>query len=119
MIVDNVQQHIGKTLGNGHCVHLVYTAPNVPNTSMWKRGPKVKGLTDLPEGTCIATFGGNGRYENKTDGSSHAAVYVGQTEDCLIVYDQWLNKPVSARNIWFRNGKGKPVDDGDQYYIIV
>jgi hypothetical protein len=116
-IVEDPQQHEDKVIDNGHCVRFLQVAGKVPHTSEWKAGMKVKSAI-IPTGTCIATFSDDGQYENRTDGTSHCAVYLGQTPDGLIVYDQWQGHPVSIRTIWFRNGKSTAVNDGDQYYVI-
>jgi hypothetical protein len=116
-IIEDAGQHEDKVIDTGHCVRFLQEIGNLPHTSQWKRGMKAKSAI-IPNGTCIATFSPGGEYENNIDGSSHAAVYVGQTPEGLIVYDQWQGHPVSIRTIWFRNGKGKAVNDGDQYYVI-
>jgi hypothetical protein len=117
-IVDNVEEHEDQIIDNGHCVRFLQEAGDLPITVSWKRGAKVKDNTSIPKGTCIATFSKDGVYENRTDGASHCAVYLGQTPEGLIVYDQWIGNPVSIRTIWFRDGKGSAANDGDQYYVI-
>jgi hypothetical protein len=77
----------------------------------------VRGTT-LPAGTVIATFDTNGRYSDRVDGSSHAACYMDQTEDRLRVIDQWQGHPVAPRQIHFRGGAGRAVNDGDQFFVV-
>lgn len=97
----------------GECVSYVKQAcTGVPVTKLWVKGIKVKGATTLNEGTAIATFDSNGKYQG------HAAIYVRQDTSGLVVWDQWVGHPVSVRRIRFRNGEGSKVNDGDQYYVI-
>lgn len=74
---------------------------------------------DVPPLTIIATFDQAGRYANATDGSSHAAVFIAQTDAGLRVVDQWKGSPVAERLIRFRDGHGPQADDGDAYYVVV
>ena len=69
-------------------------------------------------GTAIATFDPDGRYGNHTDGRSHAAIFVAEQGDGLLVWDQWVHHPVSQRIIHFRGGAGEPVNNGDQFCVI-
>ena len=104
-------------VGDGQCVAFVVEAASTPHTASWKRGDIVKG-SDIASGTAIATFDGNGTYGNHTDGRSHAAIFVEQQDGGLLVWDQWVGHPVDQRIIKFRGGSGKPVNDGDAFYII-
>jgi hypothetical protein len=113
-----VEKLVGTVIGTGQCVALVQKVARAPLTGSWKRGKKVKGELLLPEGTAIATFNASGKYANKMDGSSHAAIYVSQTAVGIDVYDQWLGQPTHKRTIRFRNGSGTAVNDGDQFYVI-
>jgi hypothetical protein len=81
---------------------------------------KVRGDSTIQVGAAIATFGSNGTYTNSTDGTSHAAIYVGQNGIGLQVWDQWTGQPVHQRTIRFQGGAPgvKPVNDGDAYYVI-
>ncbi|MBC8748320.1 hypothetical protein OKW43_001273 [Paraburkholderia sp. WC7.3g] len=52
---------------------------------------------------------------------SHAAIYLGQTLAGITVIDQWnghTKQPPHRRTIHFRRGKGSPVNDGSQYYVV-
>lgn len=111
------QRHVGKVVGNGHCVALVQLL-GAPHTSRWRWGEKVRG-SGAPALTIIATFNQAGRYANATDGSSHAAVFLEQTNAGLRVIDQWKGRPVGERLIRFRDGHGPQVDDGDAYYVVI
>lgn len=109
----------GKVVGSGHCVALLQTELGVPLTATWRRGQQVRGGA-LERGTCIATFGPDGRYENDTRGASHAAYFLEETPDGILVVDQWVGKAggVGERLIRFKNGAGPAVDDADRYYCI-
>jgi hypothetical protein len=69
----------------------------------------------------IATFNPEGKYDNKMDGSSHAAIYMGQDTVGLMVVDQWTGQAVHERVIVFR-GVGmpgvKPCNNGDCFYVV-
>lgn len=112
------ERHRGRVIGNGHCVALVREAGGVPHTSQWRRGPKARGGS-LAAGTVIATFGGDPpRYQNRTDGTSHAAVFAAEEAGGLRVWDQWAGQPVHSRLIRFRGGQGRPVNDGDAFHVV-
>ena len=108
---------LGKTIGTGHCVDLVKKAAKAPATVAWKEGAVVKGNALLAKGTAIATFQ-DGKYNNRQNGDSHAALYLRQDNQAIYVVDQWLGQPVHQRPIWFRNGKSTPNNDGDAYAVI-
>ncbi|MFO0849856.1 MAG: BPSL0067 family protein [Gemmataceae bacterium] len=110
----------GKTVGSGQCVPFVQEAAGAPHTSKWKQGVQVRGNKNLARGTAIASGWANGAYPNKATGN-HAAIYDGQDDKGIWVYDQWAGKkpkPVSRRHIPFRGGKGSPSNDGDAFYVI-
>jgi len=112
----NPQRYLGKPVGSGHCVDYVKITTGLPATSYWRKGQLVKG-NDCPAHCAIATFGDAGIYENKTDGSSHAAIFISENDDGLIVYDQWVGQPVHQRTIHFRDS-GDDVNNGNKFYII-
>jgi hypothetical protein len=117
-VAADTHKYIGKVVGNGHCMQLVQLVdPLVPHSSKLRQGIRVKGA-DLPKGCVIATFNASGRYDNKTDGSSHCALYVEQTADGISVVDQWLLHPTAPRIIRFKAGAGPACDDGDQYCVV-
>lgn len=114
----NPHAHTGKAVDTGHCVRFVQvTTPGLPHTSYWRRGRKVRGGS-VPAGTVIATFGPDGRYSNRVDGSAHAAVLLAEQADGLRVLDQWTGHPVQQRVIRFHGGTGSAVNDGDQFYVV-
>jgi len=49
-------------LGSGQCVPLVQAATGVPVTTIWRKGPGVRGNYNIPRGTAIAKFDATGRY---------------------------------------------------------
>ncbi len=108
----------GQRVGTGHCVPFVQIAAGAPHTSRWRRGARVRG-GEVATGAAIATFDAEGRYANRTDGASHAAILVAELPDGLRVWDQWVGQPVHQRTIRFRAGSGRPVNDGDQYFVIL
>jgi hypothetical protein len=120
------ETYLGTSVGSGQCVPLVQAATGAPRDSTWAKGTLVKGPTDLAKGTAIATFDANGTYGNHTDGSSHAAIYIGQDATGIHVIDQWSHtdkngvrhvQMAHARTIRFK-GYGHAVDDGNQFYVV-
>lgn len=118
-IATNPETYAGQAVGSGQCVAFVEKSSGAPLTSSWSQGAKVKGAT-LAAGTAIATFGAAGKYTNSTDGTSHAAIYIGQNAAGIQVWDQWLGQPVHQRTLRFQGGAPgvKPVNDGDAFYVI-
>ena len=114
---DDPAAYEGQVIATGHCVRFVQEAAGCPHTSAWRRGRKVKD-GGVPAGAAIATFGANGRYQNRADGSSHAAILVAETVNGLEVWDQWVGHPVATRLIRFRGGAGRASNDGDRFYVI-
>ena len=107
------------TVGSGQCVDLVKSAAGVGHTSEWKCGEPVIGNPALKPGTAIAVFDKNGRYGNHTDGSSHAAIYLGPSSvypGGIRVYDQWSGQPAHIRDI--RPNGSSPVNSASSYSII-
>ena len=88
-----------------------------PITTQWRRGVPARG-SNLPPGTAIATFDESGRYGNHLDGRSHAAILIAETENGLLVADQWVGQKVHERTIRFRGGAGDPANDGDAFHAI-
>jgi len=106
----------GKVVGSGHCVPYVQAAALAPPTSSWKEGVKVKGAL-LTAGTAIASFQG-GKYMNDTTGKSHAAIFVSQDANGIVVWDQWIGQPVHTRTIRFQATGATPVNNGNEYSVI-
>ena len=81
----------------------------------------------IAAGTAIATFDATGRYASLADGSSHAAIYLGQTPQGIMVIDQWnehgSDGSVAARRpaerlIKFANPGASPADQGGAFHVI-
>jgi hypothetical protein len=117
IIAHNYDRYYGQVFGNGHCVPFVRDCSGAPHTSQWRRGDPAKG-GNLAEGTVIATFDPNGKYGNHTDGRSHAAIFLAETEQGLLVVDQWIGHPVDQRTLRFRDGSGHAVNDADRFYVV-
>ncbi len=124
-VASSPETYENTSVGSGECVALVQVASGAPTTPTWFRGKLVKGDTTLARGTAIAVFDADGTYGNHTDGSSHAAIYLGQDSTGLQVLDQWnewkhhVKTPhmASQRTINFR-GYGRKVNDGNQFHVI-
>ena len=99
------------------CVGHVRRVTGLPHTSSWRRGAKVRD-SGIASGVAVATFDPNGTYGNHTDGRSHAAIFIEQTDEGLGVLDAWVGRAAGERIIRFRGGAGQPVDDGDAYHVI-
>lgn len=114
-IASDPENYEGQVVGDGQCVAFVKDASGAPRTSLWKEGEKVKGA-QIDKGTAIATFI-EGVYPS-LDTGNHAAIYVEQNADGLVVWDQWTGQPVHKRTIYFRGGTGKLSNDGDAFSVI-
>jgi len=113
-------QYIGRSTGSGQCVALVQAAsPGIGPTRNWKCGPPVRGSTDLRPGTAIATFNSDDRYANATDGSSHAAIYLGQNERGIQVMDQWAGSAAAVRTIPWNNPSGVAANTGAAFHVVL
>jgi hypothetical protein len=113
-----------KLVGNGQCVALVHAVTAIPPATTWHQGAAVKDNKALTPGMIIATFDSNGRYGNQTNGTSHAAIYVGQSSSGIIVIDQWTGpnpahqQPPHQRTIYFNGVSRQKVDQGGNYYVV-
>lgn len=120
-ISDHPEKFLGQTVGTGQCVSYVEQAAHTPATHFWQQGPKVEGNFSLQKGVAIATFQ-DGKYQNRTNGDSHAAIYLRQDAVGVWVLDQWRNphktQVVHERFIKFRHGIGTPNNDGSAFYVI-
>ena len=118
-VASSFTQYLGQSVGSGQCVALVQAAdPSVGLTATWTQGAAVQGNTSLQPGTAIATFNANGQYANATNGSSHAAIYLGQNAQGIQVEDQWSNQPASIRTIPWNNPTGTAANTGSSFYVI-
>ncbi len=111
---------IGRATGSGQCVALVHAAcPTIGATHTWVSGKPVQGDVTLQPGTVIATFGGSGRYANANDGSSHAAIYLGQNAQGVQVLDQWEGRPAAVRNIPWSNPGATAANTGSAFRVVL
>lgn len=117
-IADDLERYRDQVVHNGHCVRYVQECAGAPHTSRWRQGRRVRGHTNVRFGTAIATFSPIGQYENRTDGGSHAAIFVEHHPSGIMVWDQWVGHPVAKRLIAYRGRQGRKVNDGDQFYVI-
>jgi hypothetical protein len=104
----------------GHCVPMVREATGLPPTAHWRRGARVQDVPDLPYGAAVATFHGD-HYGNRTDGSSHAALFLHHEERGAIrVFDTWVGRNGGAqeRTIREKHGAGPAVDDAGRFYVV-
>jgi hypothetical protein len=114
-----VGRYVGHSTGSGQCVALVHaTHPDLGPTSNWVRGEAVKGNTSLAPGTPIATFSRSGHYANATDGSSHAAIYLGQTAHGVQVLDQWAGRAAAVRTIPWSHPGGTAANTGAAFHVV-
>lgn len=111
-------RYIGRSTGSGQCVALVQAAsPSIGPTRTWTCGAAVQGNTGLQPGTAIATFDSSARYANATDGSSHAAIYLGQNERGIQVVDQWAGSVAAVRTIPWSNPSRKAANTGSAFHV--
>ena len=111
--------YLGRSVGSGQCVALVRAAePNLGPSAGWSAGASVQGNVSLRPGTPIATFDGANRYANATDGSSHAAIYLGQSARGVTVLDQWAGSGAAVRTIPWDNPSGVPANTGAAFRVV-
>jgi hypothetical protein len=120
----NAFQQAKQLVGNGQCVSLIHAVTVIPPASLWHQGAQVISSKSILPGTIVATFDSNGRYGNHTNGTSHAAIYVGQTPTGIIVIDQWKghgaqkNHAPQQRTIHVDGLSRMAVDRGANYYVV-
>ena len=119
-VASGFSQYLGQSVGSGQCVALVQaTDPSVGLTATWTQGAAVQGNTSLQPGTAIATFNSNGQYANATNGSSHAAIYLGQNAQGIQVEDQWSGQPAQIRTIyWTDPNSSHAANNGSAFYVV-
>ena len=72
-----------------------------------------------PDGYGIATFDDDGRYGNRTDGTCHAALYLEQDENRIMVVDQWKGQPPHERPLRFNQSSTAKVNRGEAFFVVV
>ncbi len=111
--------YVGRSVGSGQCVALVRAAqPALGPSSTWSAGAPVQGNATLQPGTPIATFDPSSRYANNTDGSSHAAIYLGQDSKGVQVLDQWLGSAAAVRTIPWTNPGATAANTGSAFRVV-
>lgn len=104
--------------GSRECVAAVKKLTGAPQTSLWRRGIKVKGNNIVP-GTAIATFPimlGNGdRFRFK----GHSAIFVEYTAKGIWVYDQYPSpaKPFGKRKLEYLCSSNIS-NDAEAFFVI-
>jgi hypothetical protein len=116
-VAANPKKLKGNIVGNGHCVAYARQTAIMPPTPVWRQGDPVRGNNRITVGSAIATFDEKNSYGNRTDGTSHVAIYLGQDAVGIQVLDQWVGQPVHERTIYFRDAAHK-VNDGRNYYVV-
>ena len=114
LVCNNTGRYEHKVIGNGHCVSLIRACSDAPTTNYWLAGEQVTKSSPKP-GTVIATFE-NGKYPNRI--GYHAAVFISQNQDGILVWDQWKGKPVHQRLIRIGNKKTKASNSAQAYRIV-
>lgn len=122
-IYEDAEKLEGKpAVGNKQCVTLVKHYAGARAASLWREGLAVKGNMTLKPGTAIATFV-EGKYQSNATGN-HAAFYVSQNANGIIVVDQWSRSgTIQKRLLTFkgRAEKGRfidPSNNGDAFSVI-
>jgi hypothetical protein len=118
-VATNPERYSGRVVGNGSCALFVQRVSRVGLTRNWRQGRRVRN-GNVAANTIIATFVGNPpRYANRSNGTAHAAILISEQPGGLRVWDQWRGQPVHQRTIAFRAGQGRPVNDGDAYFVVM
>lgn len=102
----------------GECaagVQYVFAKAGKPlgRTASWKEGVKVKGSSIEP-GTAIASFR-NGKFRQ-----DHAAIFIKETKQGLLVWDQYKNPPKAwgKRTLYFKNNSDRS-NNGNLFSTIL
>ncbi|MFZ4876799.1 BPSL0067 family protein [Janthinobacterium sp. Mn2066] len=109
-------------VGSRHCVALVQEYAGAPATAHWRQGAAVAGNTTLTPGTAIATFAG-GRHGSH---GHHAALYVRQGINGIIIVDQWQAASKSKISLRLIQSQGQDQrghyrqarDNADAFFVI-
>ncbi|WP_216851345.1 BPSL0067 family protein [Acidisphaera sp. L21] len=119
IVATDIDRFMGRSVGSGQCVALVQAAnPDIGSTHCWSGGTPVRGNTNLQAGTVIATFDSGNRYANHTDGSSHAAIYLGQNEQGIQVVDQWAGSTAAVRTIAWNTPGATAANTGSAFKVV-
>jgi hypothetical protein len=109
--------------GNTECVEFIKQTLNAPATSLWREREKIRKLNPgekdpNAKGTAIATFV-HGRYPQHGNTGKHAAIYLEQNAEGILVLDQWKAQgKVLPRTIpWVARRPGLS-NDGNAFSVI-
>ena len=109
--------------GNAECVEFIRQTLHAPATAQWREGMKVRRLNPedpdpVRRGTAIATFVG-GKYPQSGNTGKHAAIYLGQNADGILVLDQWRSQGrVLPRTIYWKPRRAGLSNDGSAFSVI-
>jgi hypothetical protein len=109
--------------GNTECVEFIKQAMSAPVSALWTEGIKVQKLKaneadPVQRGTAIATFV-QGKYPQTGSTGMHAAIYLGQNADGIIVLDQWRAQGrVLQRTIRWTPTSSGLSNDGSAFSVI-
>jgi len=109
-------------VGSHHGVALVQEYAGAPTTAHWRQGAAVAGNTALKPGTAIATFVG-GRHSSH---GHHAAFYVRQGINGIVIVDQWKAASKSKISLRLIQSHGQDQrgnylqvrDNADAFFVI-
>ena len=126
-VLSNADAYKGRAFanskGNTECVELIKQAAGAPASALWREGIKIKKLAageqdTVARGTAIATFV-QGKYPQTGNTGMHAAIYLGQNADGIIVLDQWRAQgKVLQRTIPWTPRKSGLSNDGSAFSVI-
>ena len=118
-VARNYSQYLGTVVGSGHCVDLVQICSTVGHTCRTGAAVTcVRGDVHLRRRASSRRSTYAGQYANATDGSSHAAILLGEEVNGLLVQEQYVGQPTHHRLISFRNGEGDACNDGDRVTTV-
>lgn len=121
-VLDEADQSIGKTIGDGSSESFVEKTAQLPSSDQWIAGDRAKGNKKLVPGTPLATFGEDGKYTKGR--GSHTALFVREDRGGLWVFDQYKSssgnqKPVDVRYLKYGGKPGaSSANDGANYSVI-
>jgi hypothetical protein len=104
--------------GNAECVDFIKQTLGAPATIAWSEGKKVVKGGNIPAGTAIATFV-KGKYPQHGSTGMHAAIYLGQTPEGIVVLDQFRKQGnVQTRTIYWVPRSSGLSNDGNAFSVI-
>jgi hypothetical protein len=122
-ILSEPEKHVGKgylnSKNHAECVEFIQQTLKAPTTALWREGTKVtKGDTSIARGTAIATFV-DGKYPQVGSTGKHAAIYLTQNGNGLVVLDQFRKQGmVKERTIKFKPTMPGLSNDGNAFSVI-